>query len=488
MDVLGLPRVNVGLYAVVFSVNYGHKAYAVRCYIGQFPKRQERYDKLRQQLTAHPLQSFVDFEYIHEGILVRNAWYPIVRMDWVEGDALSRVLDRNLSAPILDYLARRWYGLLAELSRANMAHGDLHHGNILLEKSGNLRLIDYDAVYLPTLPKEPSHEVGHRNYQHPARTERDYVESVTNADSFSALVIYLALRALQFDPTLWKTFSDGENLLFRREDYERPGKTAVWTALENSWDQQVRQLTKMLARWCMMPTSAIPSLDQLLPHLQPRPSKSAAAFITPDAPLWEQLNRASVAPSLEIPKDKPQGQAKEQEAANSETLAAAGVRAAGADLNRLTKAVTDAYTRDELRRALRVGMEQDFDVLVADRAFGHQVFELVQWADRQGRLEALVTCVHENNHGNKALAVLYEEIVAPQLAAPAPMPAAPVESASAQPANGNQVFLAYSRKGAEFMLRLRADLLAEGIGVWVDDQDLEPGTLLWQRAIRARHS
>lgn len=175
----------------------------------------------------------------------------------------------------------------------------------------------------------------------------------------------------------------------------------------------------------------------------------------------------------------------------------------GALLARLAEAIQGAYDRDELRRALRLGMNETLDALVADRSFQHQVFELIEWAERRGRLEELVACLHARNQGNKLLAAVYGDVVKPQAPPSAPLPNAgasaaaqpaaqpstpPAEPAAAQPAahpdGGRQVFLAYSRKDAEFMRRLRADLLAEGIDVWVDDQDLEPGTLLWQRAIQ----
>jgi formylglycine-generating enzyme required for sulfatase activity len=160
----------------------------------------------------------------------------------------------------------------------------------------------------------------------------------------------------------------------------------------------------------------------------------------------------------------------------------------GPQLDRIAKVLTAAFTRDEMRRAMAGGMGEDFDSLVPDKSFTVQVFELVQWANRQGRLAALITCAREYNPGNQALAALYEEIVTPAGEIPAPALAAPAEPAPAEPAPahpaaGHQVFLAYSRKDAELMHRLSADLLAAGIAVWVDDPDLEPGTLLWQRAI-----
>ncbi|MBZ0282572.1 MAG: TIR domain-containing protein [Anaerolineae bacterium] len=46
------------------------------------------------------------------------------------------------------------------------------------------------------------------------------------------------------------------------------------------------------------------------------------------------------------------------------------------------------------------------------------------------------------------------------------------------------VFISYSRQDYEFVRRLIADLQAEGIQVWIDQQGLQVGTPSWERAIR----
>ncbi|MCC6614713.1 MAG: toll/interleukin-1 receptor domain-containing protein [Anaerolineae bacterium] len=48
----------------------------------------------------------------------------------------------------------------------------------------------------------------------------------------------------------------------------------------------------------------------------------------------------------------------------------------------------------------------------------------------------------------------------------------------------NDVFISYSRRNAEIMRRIRADLRSSGMSVWTDE-NLQPGTSSWRRAVEA---
>src|SRR5439155_9947810 len=101
-----------------------------------------------------------------------------------------------------------------------ISHGDLQHGNVLVV-GGELRLIDYDGMFVPEFAGTMSKECGHLNYQHPARTEFDYGPSL---DNFSSWVIAVSLAAVCVHPELWTKYSGGDEcLIFRREDFTNPG-------------------------------------------------------------------------------------------------------------------------------------------------------------------------------------------------------------------------------------------------------------------------
>jgi hypothetical protein len=106
---------------------------------------------------------------------VRGDWYPVLKMQWVEGLMLNEFVREHLHKPqVLETLCHIWVKLARRLCEANVAHGDLQHGNVLLvpgSKAGALgvRLVDYDGMCVPALTLLKSIEVGHPNFQHPQR-------------------------------------------------------------------------------------------------------------------------------------------------------------------------------------------------------------------------------------------------------------------------------------------------------------------------------
>jgi hypothetical protein len=114
-------------------------------------------------------------------------------------------------------------------------------------------------MYVPALWGECSHEVGHRNYQHPLRTESDFGPYL---DNFSAWVVYVSLIAVAADPGLWKQFGGGdESLLFRRRDFEQPDASDVLRALERHRDEQIRSAIALFKSLLYLGPRDVPSLD-----------------------------------------------------------------------------------------------------------------------------------------------------------------------------------------------------------------------------------
>ena len=141
-----------------------------------------------------------------------------------------------------------------------MAHGDLQHGNVLIVND-ELRLVDYDGMFVPQLAGQSSHELGHRHYQHPARSAADFD---ANTDNFSAWVIYLSLMALSAEPQLWQRFAGGDEcLLFRRADFEYPDQSKLMLALT---ELHGNNLQKSLFGFRRMLSSDIDDIPPLLPQ------------------------------------------------------------------------------------------------------------------------------------------------------------------------------------------------------------------------------
>lgn len=258
------PRTLEGQRAVVFFADTEDGPLAVRCLKTPLPGGAERYAALRHYLTQHPVRALIRADWIEDGIQVKGYPWPVVTMERVAGPSLLTFVERNLDDPVkLRRVAADWRTLIRELSAANIAHGDLQQDNIMLAGEGHLRLIDLDAVWIPTLTHLPAPpERGHPNFQHPERTHRGYWGRYV--DTFPALVIYISLLALAADPALFHDFNNDENLIFSDEDFLRPGESHLWHRLWASPDLQLRNLVSVLERYCRTSVQMDTDLDRLL--------------------------------------------------------------------------------------------------------------------------------------------------------------------------------------------------------------------------------
>ena len=265
VDRLGMPLVTSGQFAYVFKLNPGDaggEALAVRCFRGFLGDRGERYRALDAHLNAHRIGALPQFKYFTKGILVAGRRYPVLLMEWVEGPTLDVYLDEAVGRrEALLHLADEWVRLVTALRAAGIAHGDLQHGNIIVE-GGRLRLVDLDGMYVPALEGFKASEVGHQHYQHPAR---DVAHFSADTDNFSALVVYLSLISLAERPELWREHHD-ENLLFTRADFADPEASALFPKIEALGGEHARLAAALKVACASDPTAAPPLTGLVAPR------------------------------------------------------------------------------------------------------------------------------------------------------------------------------------------------------------------------------
>jgi hypothetical protein len=261
---LGMPLNWCGANAVVFQLHRNGMIWAVRCFTRSLRDQRERYEEASAYIPKTLRNSIlVDFTYIVQGILVLGEWYPIVKMEWASGETLDEAIDDHVSAgnhQALLQLSNAWREVVAELRAHQVAHGDLQHANIIVNGT-QIKLVDYDGIYVPPLGGQQSLELGLAHYQHPGRTGNDFDE---NLDNFSALVIYLSLRALAFDPSLWHRYHVEKRLILAEQDYRAPQQSTVFRELQRSTDPEVRRLTDVLKNACTGSAHALPPLESLV--------------------------------------------------------------------------------------------------------------------------------------------------------------------------------------------------------------------------------
>ena len=246
---LGLPRPICGTFASVYELVNGRRRWAVKCFLRNTPGLHERYAKISDHLRkCQRLGYFVTFEYQQKAIRVRGELFPFVKMEWIEACQLNKFIEEHLSSPrVLTKLGKHWDKLVADLRSADIAHGDLQHGNILVQSNGNIRLIDYDGMWVPTLRGQQSNETGHPDFQNPQRTRKDFHLEV---DKFSAAVIKIAISALRRDKSLWQKYNNGDNLLFRRGDFLNPHGSQLITDLRKMADSEIHEKLDFVINTC----------------------------------------------------------------------------------------------------------------------------------------------------------------------------------------------------------------------------------------------
>jgi TonB family protein len=256
---MGLPRAYSGNFAVAFRFDSTGKSWAVRCFTRQIGDVQRRYEAISRFCEANPDPALCFFEYQERGIAWRGAHLPIVKMEWAEGETLGKWLTRHHSdAWALRRVAEGLAQIAERLERRGAAHGDLQHGNLMIT-SGLVRLIDYDGMFVPGLQGLDSPVLGHRNYQHPARTEAQFDARM---DRFSILVIFIGLTALAADSTRFTRYGCDERVLFERRDFENPDESDLFHEL--AADATVGNWTLALAEACRRPPTACPALLEVL--------------------------------------------------------------------------------------------------------------------------------------------------------------------------------------------------------------------------------
>lgn len=267
-DAHGRPSFHAGNYSVVFRIccDDGHK-YALKCYM-YAPFRAET---IYAELAKKRFPYLIEARYLPDELLVDDeagtgSRYPVVVMEWIDGESLGnrlgrlcRMDDREGLKRLAGSFVRLAVGLLSE----DFAHGDLKQDNILVDSEDRLWLIDYDGVFLPEFAGQYGKVLGSPLYQHPARDERFFCKAI---DDYPIAVIVLSLYVLADDPSLFFDYYDGENIVLDARETCR-GASSLLNALMELWELAGRTELVALARVMQRSDPAIPELKSLLEPL-----------------------------------------------------------------------------------------------------------------------------------------------------------------------------------------------------------------------------
>ena len=130
-------------------------------------------------------------------------------------------------------------------------------------------------MYVDEIKDLGSAEAGHLNFQHSQRKSANPFGPTL--DRFSLVSLYLALKALRVDPSLWrKTNSEVDAILFRANDFAAPSSSPVFSLLAANSELAVD--AKNFAAVCMASISQAPSLADFIAGRSIPQTLSAIAF------------------------------------------------------------------------------------------------------------------------------------------------------------------------------------------------------------------
>ena len=260
-DARGRLIAYTGGFSVVFPYRIANgEKWAFRCWHSDIMNSKKRYETISDAIKNAKLSFLCEFQYIDKGINVEGNIYPTTRMRWIDGITIKDYICQNRnSKDLLIALADNFLKMTQALHAQSLAHGDLQHGNILVDKNHQLYLVDYDSFYCPRLKGEADTVTGLADYQHPARLSNKFVSE--KLDYFSELVIYLCILAIAENPVLVDKYkvNDADRLLFSKEDFADIKNSEVYRDIQGL-GKELQELLDVLDAYLKCS-----SIDELLP-------------------------------------------------------------------------------------------------------------------------------------------------------------------------------------------------------------------------------
>lgn len=273
LDNYGHPIMSSGNFAVVFKMTDGKNNYAVKCFTKEQEGREEAYLRITEGLSILNSPYFCTPKYFSDELFVNTNQtdvneFPILLMDWIEGQTLtSYICDIWAACDLckeeiedINYLYVQFIEFGNWLIKQPFAHGDLKPDNIIICPNQNIKIVDYDGMYFPSMddenyreitspglrrkhkrrqPWQNHREIGSPDFNNPFKS-RVFDERM---DDFALTAISLSLKMLYINPNI----ATEDGIIFKRLDYINMSQSEmfseVWKNIDNG---EVRDLLSNL--------------------------------------------------------------------------------------------------------------------------------------------------------------------------------------------------------------------------------------------------
>ncbi len=212
-DLYGACEIRSGNNSVVFRLDFGSRPFMLKCYTRHKRPSPALYDYVARSrsplLTPARILPQEIWVFDHNG---GGSWHDVVFAPWVEGRHLSTHLHEALrrnDREALARLARSFDRMALHLLGEEFAHGDLKPDNLIVTPAGEMKPVDYDALFIPSLAGTYAAETGTPGYNHPARDARLFDKHI---DDYAVALLSVTLHALSLDPGMYDRYCTGGTL------------------------------------------------------------------------------------------------------------------------------------------------------------------------------------------------------------------------------------------------------------------------------------
>lgn len=225
LDSTGIPVMSSGNFAVVFKMIDidNDKHYAMKCFLRDRVGREQSYLQICEELEFVESRYLLKTEYLPAELFVDTnqsdeTEYPVLLMEWVEGSTLGSFISENYTDSFkMSQVAYNFSKMASWLLSQDFAHGDIKPDNIIVKENGNLVLVDYDGMYVPSMKGSVARENGSPNFRHPERTDKDFDEHI---DDFALAVLNLTLKVISLNYDAYSTIAANDYCIFSETDYQ----------------------------------------------------------------------------------------------------------------------------------------------------------------------------------------------------------------------------------------------------------------------------
>ena len=237
-----------GGFTVVFPVYSNGNKWAFRCWHTEMGNVRNRFRIISDYINKLNSQYFCNFYYCDSGLIVDGKVFPTTRMDWVNGKTINQyIIEHANNKELMISLANKFLTMTDTLHKHHIAHGDLQHGNIIISDTGDIKLVDYDSLFVPGLEGETDIIIGKAEYQHPKRKQVKLTSE--KLDYFSELVIYLSILTIAYNPSIIREFSIEDSLIFQSTDWDNLEKSPIYSALKDIRNDDISTLVDILMKY-----------------------------------------------------------------------------------------------------------------------------------------------------------------------------------------------------------------------------------------------